>query len=395
MKKITLLFYLFFSSLLLCQEKLTEAITENYYTDEFGTNGKWEATNRTEYNYDDSGNLLKSETFSLNENKAFYKSAIHYYRYDEKNRLIENYSDSKYEETENFIRYEKINQKFDDDGNVVEYFYSEWNDENNEWIVEEKTYITYIGGKVTDCYNDSKNEDGTWEKDSRYIFSYTPENKVKEILYQILENNTWADETKKTYAYNTNGSISEFIRFYGGGNGDKFEYTYDSTGNKVKSQGYSFEEEKWRKYSSSEVFKFDDTKLMPDNFHPFKDLLWEGENSIKNHSFVNKIIEESSDDEDLNIVPQRTRYIYEANTANLVNYNLLDIKVYPNPTSSFVIIDDSNFVIKSIALFNVLGKKIFTSTENKIHTENLVNGIYLLKVQSESGEIATKRIIKK
>ena len=45
-------------------------------------------------------------------------------------------------------------------------------------------------------------------------------------------------------------------------------------------------------------------------------------------------------------------------------------------------------------MFNLLGKKVLTSTESKINVENLPKGVYLLKIQSEDAGFVTKRMIK-
>ncbi|MDN3620702.1 T9SS type A sorting domain-containing protein [Polaribacter undariae] len=68
--------------------------------------------------------------------------------------------------------------------------------------------------------------------------------------------------------------------------------------------------------------------------------------------------------------------------------------MYPNPASSILKIDADNFTLKDVEIFNVLGKKVFASTESEINIAHLVNGVYLLKIESDKGNIGTKRIIK-
>jgi hypothetical protein len=68
--------------------------------------------------------------------------------------------------------------------------------------------------------------------------------------------------------------------------------------------------------------------------------------------------------------------------------------VYPNPATSIIKVDDSNFSLKNIEVFNLLGKKLIVTTKNQLNVKNLVSGVYVIKVEDNDGNIAKKRIIK-
>jgi hypothetical protein len=71
------------------------------------------------------------------------------------------------------------------------------------------------------------------------------------------------------------------------------------------------------------------------------------------------------------------------------------LKVYPNPVSNGVLHIESNAnTLKSIALFDVLGKQVLTtSTENStINVSNLKGGIYILKI-TEAGKTAVSKLV--
>ena len=89
-----------------------------------------------------------------------------------------------------------------------------------------------------------------------------------------------------------------------------------------------------------------------------------------------------------------TTYNYGEATANVNDFSLVDVKVYPNPATNFIKVSAENVAIKNIELYTILGKKIMTSTKDDLNIENLVNGVYVLKIQSKEGDFATKRIIK-
>jgi hypothetical protein len=81
----------------------------------------------------------------------------------------------------------------------------------------------------------------------------------------------------------------------------------------------------------------------------------------------------------------------EDNTKNI------ELKFYPNPTTDYFNII-SETMIQSIELYDVSGRLIRTSLVNDFETKqnvsNLTNGVYLLKIKTQKGEI-TGKIVKK
>lgn len=68
--------------------------------------------------------------------------------------------------------------------------------------------------------------------------------------------------------------------------------------------------------------------------------------------------------------------------------------VFPNPFSNRLQIE-SNTIFKTMELYDVLGKQIFNqSFENQINTSNLAQGIYLLRLITEEGEVLVKKVVK-
>jgi hypothetical protein len=69
--------------------------------------------------------------------------------------------------------------------------------------------------------------------------------------------------------------------------------------------------------------------------------------------------------------------------------------IYPNPVSEFLNIEvPNNEKILQVSVYNLLGKKILTTTENSINLSKYENGIYLVKVLTKNGGSTTKKIIK-
>ncbi|KFC23692.1 T9SS type A sorting domain-containing protein [Epilithonimonas lactis] len=101
-------------------------------------------------------------------------------------------------------------------------------------------------------------------------------------------------------------------------------------------------------------------------------------------------------------------YIYIASTdLGLLGYNLnLDVLannevstgkakvlVYPNPTVDIVHIDSKN--MKSVALYDMNGKKLLESNTNEVNVSKLPKGVYVLKIVTADNSIVSSKIIKK
>ena len=74
------------------------------------------------------------------------------------------------------------------------------------------------------------------------------------------------------------------------------------------------------------------------------------------------------------------------------------INLYPNPAkNSFSIMNKNNFTIEQIRIYNLLGKLVYNTTENRtsISTSSLVNGVYFVKLKNGNQFITKKIIINK
>ena len=83
-------------------------------------------------------------------------------------------------------------------------------------------------------------------------------------------------------------------------------------------------------------------------------------------------------------------------TLGLNNLDGSEIKIYPNPTSDFINITLSEgSQIKQAEIYDINGKMVFESTNhlNQINMSALESGIYLLQIETETGQIS-KQIIK-
>ena len=71
------------------------------------------------------------------------------------------------------------------------------------------------------------------------------------------------------------------------------------------------------------------------------------------------------------------------------------LKVYPNPAKDYITIESTQTRISSVAMYNVLGAQVISEkglVNSRLNVSGLAKGIYMLKINAESGS-ATKKIV--
>jgi hypothetical protein len=89
------------------------------------------------------------------------------------------------------------------------------------------------------------------------------------------------------------------------------------------------------------------------------------------------------------------------NYASGVNQNNLqaDIRIYPNPTSSVIVINCKNQFLESASFTNIMGEIVYIvrnknlSNDIQLDVSNLTNGIYFLNIKTDKG-IVQRKIVK-
>ncbi len=88
----------------------------------------------------------------------------------------------------------------------------------------------------------------------------------------------------------------------------------------------------------------------------------------------------------------------ESATLNINDEADNKIQIYPNPAKEILTINSLEQPIESYKIYNLTGQVVqanFLIDENQVNISNLSKGIYFVKVISQSGKDATKKIIKK
>jgi hypothetical protein len=66
--------------------------------------------------------------------------------------------------------------------------------------------------------------------------------------------------------------------------------------------------------------------------------------------------------------------------------------IYPNPTDGIINIKMAEF--KEATIYNLSGKRIMRSRDNRIDVSSLSEGVYIIKLENGSGDLFSTRLIK-
>ncbi len=82
-------------------------------------------------------------------------------------------------------------------------------------------------------------------------------------------------------------------------------------------------------------------------------------------------------------------------TASNDDIKSLQARLYPNPATTEFTVELDQEQIDQIAMYNLQGQLVKTSSSDRVNISDLTSGIYLVKVTSTSGATATQKLIKK
>jgi len=382
MNKITFLLFTLCATTFFSQDKLTSSVSE------FFDGSIWVLSDKVAFMYDEINNLTEETTLNWSgATSQWVKSEVGTYTYNEGNKVVVQL----YQEFNGatVAMQNRTTNTYNLEGDVTQTL--EQNYLNSDWVNDEKIVLEYANGnivsgisyewdgstwilgensvKITINYNTNGTLDAAvieswqegWVTAVRLVNSYDAQNRVILSSSESFEGATWLVDEKEEYSYDANGNALTIKRFYN----DNGTFTLES----------------------EEINTFDTSQLMADFAHPFKD-----KNGLDYlfdvNVIVNKILTTTSLD-------RRTTYNYGESTASIPSFNLAAIKVYPTPATDVINVSIKNGTIHKIDVFNLLGKKVLTSTESKINVENLAKGVYLLKIQSEDAGFVTKRMVKR
>jgi hypothetical protein len=89
-----------------------------------------------------------------------------------------------------------------------------------------------------------------------------------------------------------------------------------------------------------------------------------------------------------------TRAVRDVGSTSIDEETKINFNVYPNPATNQIIINSTE-QIKTISIYNAVGKKVMEERSNQkrtiVNTAQLTNGVYIIKVIAEDGNVANER----
>lgn len=304
--------------------------------------------------------------------------------------------------------YAKITSEYDFSGNVLEGI--EWIWEDGVWEENVKYTYTYTvdGMEVVTQYCVA----GNWFNDEKLVYNFN--GNVTTILIWDWNGSTWTSDELHTYTYNET-SIDVLIQYMEGGawqNDEKQTFTLDFAGHTIEIldmkwenntwvndekitydyEGgvyYTMHKEEWRNGAWQEEYRF--------SFFYTDGNATHGEcMELENGQWVHG-------DEDIEMA-----YNYSASVddyyGSIVDVTYIDVtgveetaqasfSVYPLPAENEIQIQAESF--QKAEIFSLTGQKLMESQQSKMNVSALASGVYLLKVYDQAGKAETQRIVVK
>jgi len=274
----------------------------------------------------------------------------------------------------------------------------EWN--NPQWVLLGKIDNTYDGNGNLTVEIVSIMNASLWVAYEKYEHTYVNNNRTVLTAFEWnFVNSEWDNNWKDEYTYNGSGKLLIEIDSYWDNpqwiQYDKFDYTRDTNENTIREIKYVWNttgnqwEENW-KYEYAYDMAHDSSDLIVPSWY-FGEYDYTFNNMVTVEIFYNFIDPDWVDSE-------KSTYNYSDYESTLnVDDEILSksISFYPNPVSDILTID-SEITLTKVEFYSTLGKKVkeINSDFKSIRTDNLSNGFYIVRIQSENG-LATKKLIKK
>ncbi len=367
------------------------------------------------------------------------------YAYDAHGNLTQDLDYGWADSTNRWINWSKYECTYDVNENLtMEIYYTNWDSSTNQWINGYKEEYAYDadGNLTLGISYDWVASTYQWDNDYKYEFAYnTNGNLIKDIYYYWIDStNRWVNVNKEEYAYDANGNRTRKIGYYWVDstnqwvNGYKEEYAYDANGNRTRKIDYDWDNStnQWVNDGKLECaydvqgnfaleidYDWDNStnqwvnaikeECTYNNSYSFtellfpEDLFWDIENG-DSVFFVHMLISDmfyhwNKNTNEWENSEKDLYYYSNLNITGVSQHNPnLDVKVYPNPATGYVVVALKHSVSPAqFELYNMAGQKVISQKifdRQQIPISNLKSGIYFCKI-TYKGKIQTIEIRKK
>jgi hypothetical protein len=324
-----------------------------YLTEEFSEIDEgdgWRDFYQITYEYDFAGNVIEALGMSAYETGALENDAFASYTYEngELSEVIYQYWDGN-----DWVN--DIKEVYNYNGDVSTVLYWEWNGSN--WYSSDLYTYTRSGNTIELLMQYMQG--GAWQNEEKDTFTLDFDENVTEILYELWQNNVWANFVKVIYHYND-------------------EDCFDSK----LIQGWMVNSSVWEDDIICSFSYVDGNAV---------------------HGEAMKVVGGIVCDEELEMA-----YGYNAATKTFygseVDITYVDLtgvnennqgnfKVYPVPAENEIQIQAERF--QKAEIYSLTGQKMMESVQETMNVSQLASGVYLLKVYNLDGNSETQRIVVK
>ena len=335
----------------------------------------WQDLSQSTYDYDGSGNLdfVTTQTYI---SMAWQNSSRVTYDYDGANNIT-------YITTESYVSMSwqntfQIENEYDGSNNLkrtTTLFYDSGTMTFTPNVSSTQQLLEYTGSDL------SKQTNQIWETGTGWFT-----NEIFEIT--IFESGLPKEALDSTWNTFTNmWEIERAVKTYNMGLDIKTEYYYpDGFG------GWDLNGRTLIDYSGTQVEKITDQDWVDPNFVTYDRTTLSYDGNGNNIEFIS---EDDGSGSLMFVSKVESDYSVVAPfSLSSESFNKENFKVYPNPASSVINVF-SNIPIEQMELYDILGKKVLSSINNKkLNVESLKSGIYVLKVFNNNRPSTKKIVIK-
>ncbi|WP_445737362.1 T9SS type A sorting domain-containing protein [Mariniflexile sp.] len=264
---------------------------------------------------------------------------------------------------------------YDVDGRTLAYINRNYDTGLMQMVNDEQTVNTIIGGVFTELLQQEwDTATDTWINTFKREYVYN-----NDLLEQIndfsWEEGAWQPARQVNYTYNGNGQIETSTTLYyfdpSFQNYSRVQYTY--TNNRIAQwlfQSWDIGLDDWRNTQKwNDVYDANDNLIESTRDNWDTTIGWKEYKKTLN--FYSEVIPFS---------------------LSVASNELLDTKIYPNPASEVITVK-TLYPVKTIKMYDMLGKLILTTTKSTIRVDAFQNGLYLLKIETDKGQITKKIMI--
>ena len=364
--------------------------------------GQWVFNEKEENSFNSNNKPITITYYDWNNNLANW---IPYYKLDyvyDSNGLNIQLTESNWDTLTNLWKFSYKVETLYNSGFKLQDMYFNFDSNSNLWLY---SYKTEYNTNISMSFNWDSNIN-QWIANSKEEYTFNLNNKKTQELVSNWNTSTnqWVASYKNDYVYNQTGDIIQYISsnwnisFNQWVMNGKTEYVYDSNGNMIQELDFSWNSTigQWNNNYKSELsynnnFTYNQLLLPlayneePDIEIYFNNMLTEYRafNMNNNGFWENNGIQ---------------NFYYSQQNVNALNsIEKSEIKIYPNPASTYLTINLTNNSSQTeFELFNIQGERLISKTIGKketINIEHLSNGFYLYSLTVD-GKKHTGKIVK-